>query len=318
MADADVAAPGRGAARSHVVRTIVGPTAAGKSAIAIWLARHHPLVIISADSRQVYRRFDIGTAKPSAADRASVPHRGIDVTDPTERCSAFSWADDASAWIAEAHATGHTPLVVGGTGLYLRALYGSAFGEPDLPAESRARLDRLVARFSVPELRRWCAALDPARAHLGRTQLLRAIEVALLSGKRLSDLHVTHQRAPRHAARYLVVDPGRSLGERIALRARAMLRDGWIDEVRELETSVPREAPAWTSTGYRAVRSLVRGEAAESAVVDQVIIETRQYAKRQRTWFRHQLPEHAVTRIDSTAAGWEEAVERWWNEDPAG
>jgi tRNA dimethylallyltransferase len=316
LADADVAAPAGRAARS-LIPTIVGPTSAGKSAIAIWLARRHPLVVISADSRQVYRRFDIGTAKPSVSERASVPHRGIDVVDPTERCSAFRWADDASAWIAEARATGRTPLVVGGTGLYVRALYGSAFEEPELAPDSRAPLDRFLATFSVSELRRWCAALDPARAHLGRTQLLRAVEVALLSGQRLSDLHVTRRRVPRHAARYLVVDPGRSLGERIASRARTMLRGGWIDEVRQLETTVSAEAPAWNSTGYRAVRSLVRGEATESAVLDQVIIATRQYAKRQRTWFRHQLPERGVTRIDPTAAGWEEAVERWWKEEPA-
>jgi tRNA dimethylallyltransferase len=295
----------------------VGPTAAGKSAIAMWLARRHPLVIISADSRQVYRRFDIGTAKPSAADRASVPHRGIDVAEPTERCSAFSWAADASGWISEARAVGHTPLVVGGTGLYVRAAYDSSFEEPELSPEKRASLDRVLSNLSAADLRRWCAALDPARAHLGRTQLLRAVEVALLSGQRLSDLHVTRRRAPRHAARYLVVDPGRSLGERIASRARTMLRGGWIDEVRQLEATVPPEAPAWNSTGYRAVRSLVRGETTESAVLERIVIETRQYAKRQRTWFRHQLPEHGVTRIDPTAEGWEEAVERWWDEEPA-
>jgi tRNA dimethylallyltransferase len=299
-----------------MVRTIVGPTAAGKSAIAMWLARHYPLLIISADSRQVYRRFDVGTAKPSPADRASVQHRGIDVADPTERCSAFRWAADASTWIAEAHAIGHTPVVVGGTGLYVRALCDSSFDEPELSPAGRTTLDRFLATFSVPELRRWCAALDPARAHLGRTQLLRALEVALLSGHRLSDLHVSRRRAPRHATRYLVVDPGRSLGERIAARARTMLKGGWIDEVRGLEATVPPEAPAWNSTGYRAVRSLVRGETTESAVLERVIIDTRQYAKRQRTWFRHQLPEQGVTRVDPTADGWEEAVERWWNEEP--
>jgi tRNA dimethylallyltransferase len=300
-----------------MVPTIVGPTASGKSAIAMWLARRYPLLLISADARQVYRHFDIGTAKPSAAERASVPHRGVDLADPTERYSAFRWAADASAWIAEARAIGTIPIVVGGTGLYVRALYGSSFEEPHLPSERRARLDQVLATFSVLELRRWCAALDPARAHLGRTQLSRAVEVALLSGHRLSDLHVIRRRAPRHTARYLVVDPGRTLGERIASRARTMLRGGWIDEVRQLEATVPPEAPAWNSTGYRAVRSLVRGETTESAVLDRIIIETRQYAKRQRTWFRHQLPERHVTRIDPTEEGWEEAVERWWNREPA-
>jgi tRNA dimethylallyltransferase len=281
----------------------------------MWLAGCHPLVIISADSRQVYRGFDVGTAKPSLAERADVEHRGIDVAEPTERYSAFSWAAAASGWIAEARAMGRAPLVVGGTGLYARALYESSFEEPQLAAERRAALAGVLSTRPVAELRRWCAVLDPARAHLGRTQLLRALEVALLSGHRLSDLHVTRRRAPRHAGRYLVVDPGRSLGDRIAARARTMLRGGWIEEVRGLDATVPPDAPAWNSTGYRAVRSLVRGEKTESVVLDRVIIETRQYAKRQRTWFRHQLSERHVTRVDPTAPGWEDTVERWWNEE---
>ena len=283
----------------------------------MWLARRHSLVIISADSRQIYRRFDAGTAKPSVDAQASVEHRGIDVADAVERWSAFRWAADASAWIAEARARGLTPVVVGGTGLYVRALYDSSFEEPELSPERREHLVRLLSRFSLSDIQRWCAALDPARAHLGRTQLLRAVEVALLAGHRLSDLHVTRRRPPRHRARYLVVDPGRTLGERIASRARTMLNGGWIDEVRRLELEVPPDAPAWNSTGYRAVRSLVRGETTESKVFDRVVIETRQYAKRQRTWFRHQLPADGVTRIDPTADGWEEAVERWWSEEPA-
>ncbi|MFN2567905.1 MAG: tRNA (adenosine(37)-N6)-dimethylallyltransferase MiaA [Gemmatimonadaceae bacterium] len=299
------------------MRTIVGPTAAGKSAIAMWLAARYPIVVISADSRQVYRRFDIGTAKPTAADQSRVPHRGIDIAEPTQRCSAFSWSAAAAPWIAEARASGRVPLVVGGTGLYVRALYESSFDEPDLSPPRRARLERFLATFSVAELRRWCATLDPARAHLGRTQLLRAIEIALLSGQRLSVLHVTRRRAPRHAARYLVVDPGATLAERIATRARTMLEGGWVEEVLHLDATVPPDAPAWNSTGYRAVRSLVRREATESDVLHRVITATRQYAKRQRTWFRHQLPARGVTRVDPSATGWEDAVERWWNEDSA-
>jgi tRNA dimethylallyltransferase len=300
-------------ADADAVRTIVGPTAAGKSAIAMWLASRHPLVVISADSRQIYRGFDIGTAKPSRDEQARVPHRGVDIAEPTQRCSAFSWAAAASGWIAGAWASGLAPLVVGGTGLYVRALYERSFEEPELSPEHRARLAGFLAALSIPELRRWCGVLDRRRAHLGRTQLLRAVEVALLTGHRLSDLHVTRRRAAPHRARYLVVDPGRVLGDRIAGRARSMLHRGWLDEVRALDAVVPPQAPAWNSTGYRAIRSLVRGDSAEADAVDRVIVETRQYAKRQRTWFRHQLPEHDVTRIDPAAAGWEDVVERWWN-----
>src|SRR5688572_9916271 len=283
----------------------------------MWLARRYPLVVISADSRQVYRRFDVGTAKPTLAEQASVPHRGIDLAEPTQRCSAFSWAAGAADWIAEARTGGRTPLVVGGTGLYVRALFGTSFEEPELLPASRARLDRFLQSMPVPELRHWCTALDPARAHLGRTQLLRAIEVALLTGHRISDLHVSRRREPRHAARYLIVDHGRNLAEQIARRARSILGGGWVDEARALDAAVPADAPAWNSTGYRAVRSLVRGETSEAEVLERVIVETRQYAKRQRTWFRHQLPAPAVTRIDPTAEGWEAAVERWWNAEPA-
>jgi tRNA dimethylallyltransferase len=297
------------------IRTIVGPTAAGKSALAMWLADRYPIVLISADSRQIYRRFDVGTAKPSEAEQVRVPHRGIDIVEPTERFSAFAWAAAAAGWIAEAPAEGRTPVIVGGTGLYVRALFESSFEEPELSAPRRARLERFLSHFSVSELRRWCAALDPERAHLGRTQLLRAIEVGLLSGQRLSVLHITRRRPPRHRARYLVVDPGRALAERIAARARSMLEGRWVEEVRELDATVPADAPAWNSTGYRAVRSLVRGEANASDVRTRVILETRQYAKRQRTWYRHQLPERGVTRLDPGVTGWEDAVERWWNEE---
>ena len=296
---------------------IVGPTAAGKSAIAMWLARRYPVVLISADSRQIYRGFDIGTAKPSAAERASVPHRGIDVADPAERFSAHAWADAASAWIPEAQRSGRVPIVVGGTGLYVRTLFEASFDEPELEPARRQRLERFLSRLPFAELRRWCAALDPGRAQLGRTQLLRAIEVALLAGQRVSTLHVTRRRAARYSARYLVVDPGRrALAERITARARSMLEGGWVDEVRQLAESVPEDAPAWKSTGYRAVRSLARGEAGKEQVLDQVIVETRQYAKRQRTWFRHQLPASDATLVvDPDAPGWDEAVQRWWRED---
>jgi tRNA dimethylallyltransferase len=281
----------------------------------MWLASRFSLVVISADSRQVYRRFDIGTAKPTPGEQASVPHRGIDVVEPAERWSAFAWAESAGQWIAEAEADGRTPVVVGGTGLYVRALYAPSFDEPELPRAARSHLDDFLGRLSASELKGWCAALDPARAHLGRTQLLRAIEVAVLTGHRLSELHVSRRRPPRFSARYLVVDPGRSLADRIAVRARTMLRHGWADEVRRLDATVPADAPAWNSTGYEAIRRLVRGEMNEAEALERVIIDTRQYAKRQRTWFRHQLPAADVTRIDPTGAGWEAVVERWWNED---
>lgn len=293
------------------IRVICGPTAAGKSAIALWLAGLAPSTIISADSRQVYRRFDVGTAKPSAAEQARVPHRGVDVVEPSQRYSAAAWASSADRWIEEALAAKRVPLVVGGTGLYLRALFEGIFGEPPLDVDRRAALEVALARLAVPELRRWARALDPARAHLGRTQLLRVIEMALLTGRRMSELHAERRALVRWHPRYLVVDPGPALADWITARTDAMLAGGWPEEVRGLERAVPEDAPAWNATGYRHVRAYVRGECDLAKTREAAVIGTRQYAKRQRTWFRHQLPSERVTRVDPLAKDWRGTVERW-------
>ncbi|MDQ4080537.1 MAG: tRNA (adenosine(37)-N6)-dimethylallyltransferase MiaA, partial [Gemmatimonadota bacterium] len=212
------------------LRVISGPTAAGKSALAMRLATREPITIISADSRQVYRRFDIGTAKPTAVEQARVPHEGIDVVDPTERYSAAKWAHDAKTWIRTALEQQRLPLVVGGTGFYLRALAAPLFMEPPLDPARRADLARVLAAMSTSELRRWCTELDPKRAHLGRTQLLRAIEIAVLTGRPISEWYRVQARAPSVRLRWLVVDPNRSaLAKRIEQRAREMLDAGWED-----------------------------------------------------------------------------------------
>lgn len=299
------------------IRVICGPTGAGKSALAMRIAAQTPVMIISADSRQVYRGFDIGTAKPSLHEQRVITHRGIDVVDPVERYSAAAWAHDAAGWIAEARAAGRTPLVVGGTGFYLRALFSPLFEEPELPAEPRARLASALAVMPIAELRRWCEALDPDRAHLGRTQLLRAIEVALLTGERLSVLHARVPRAARFHARYLVVDPGPSLARLIEQRVHDMLGRGWEDEVRGLAAIVPVDAPAWNATGYATVRALAQGDVERQAAIERIVIDTRQYAKRQRTWFRHQLGSGEVTRIDPRDPRVGELIEWWWREAPA-
>jgi tRNA dimethylallyltransferase len=295
------------------VGVICGPTAGGKSAIAMWLAERLPITIVSADSRQVYRGFDVGTAKPTAAERERVPHEGIDVVEPTVRYSSAAWAEAANAWIDDVIARGRTPLVVGGTGLYLRALFEGLFSEPPIDDHRRVQLESELGALSTVELRRWVERLDPARAHLGRAQLLRAAEIALLTGQRVSDLHA-HQRAvarPRWRPHYLLVDPGPALAQRIGVRLDAMLNAGWPNEVERLMHSVPPDAPAWKATGYDAIRGMVRGETSRGQASDAILIETRQYAKRQRTWFRHQLPPDRVLTVDPLARTWEEVVERW-------
>jgi tRNA dimethylallyltransferase len=293
------------------IRVICGPTAAGKSAVAAWLASRDASTIISADSRQIYHGFDIGSAKPTLDERARVPHRGIDIVEPTVRYSAAAWAESADAWIDEVRRARRIPLVVGGTGLYLRALFDGLFEEPALDPARREKIASVLSGLDLPELRRWTSALDRDRAHLGRTQLIRAIEIALLTGRRVSALHRENGRVPRWRPRYLVVDPGAGLAHRIGDRIDEMLDAGWSDEVRRLMDTVPESAPAWKATGYAAVRRLVGGLVTRPQARETILIETRQYAKRQRTWFRHQLPAARVTHLDPTSPNWRETAERW-------
>ena len=290
-----------------------GPTAAGKTRAAVLCAQFAHLAVVSADSRQLYRGFDIGTAKPTPRERLLAPHYGIDVLAPEERASAAWWRDRADGWIRDATETGRIPVVVGGTGLYLRALFGALFDEPTMDAARRAALQRELEPLSVETLRRWVHHLDPARVHLGRTQLLRAAEIALLTGRRVSELHRERRTLPRWRARYLVVDPGAALGTRIQARVRAMVASGWPEEVRILMHAVPHDAPAWNAAGYRTIREMVQGRMSTHEAEERVIVETRQYAKRQRTWFRHQLDGEDVTHLDPASDDAPEQLRAWWD-----
>lgn len=296
------------------IRVICGPTAAGKSAVAGTLALEYGATIISADSRQIYRGFDIGTAKPGWNERKAIRHRGIDIADPTERFSASAWATMAIGWVDEAVASASTPLIVGGTGFYIRALFDPLFAAPDLDQSRREQLEHLLNPMPLNELRRWCTVLDPERAHLGRYQLVRAVEIALLTGMRISELHAADDSKPVFTASYLLVDPGPSLAERIERRVDEMIDAGWETETRSLDASVPENAPAWKASGYRVMRSLSRGEIDLSVARERIIIETRQYAKRQRTWFRHQLGDAPVTRVNPDDPDAQAIAQRWWKE----
>ncbi len=295
------------------IPVICGPTAAGKSALAMHLAEQAPITIISADSRQLYEGFDIGTAKPTREERARVPHVGIDVAAPTERWSAWRWAVMARAAIREARAAGRFPVVVGGTGFYIRALVTPLASVPTLDAARLAALSGWLDALPHEELRRWCEALDPERAALGPVQWRRAIEVALLTGTPLS---TWHRRDPGDAeplpVRYLVVDPGPSLAHRIEARVQAMLEHGWVQEVEGLLARIPAAAPAWQSTGYDAIRAHVEGRITRADAAARVLVDTRQYAKRQRTWFRHQLREGPVTRLSPLEPSAVERALAWW------
>jgi len=341
-----------------IVRVICGPTGGGKSALALRLASRHNAAIISADSRQVYRGFDIGTAKPSEAERASVPHFGIDVIAPGERYSAARWAAGAREWMEAAGNSGRVPVVVGGTGLYIKALFEPLSPIPSLDPKRRAELDEFLNARATDELRSWCRLLDAPRSHLGRTQLIRAIETALLSGERLSeslgsgsqekggaevsqsDSAATRARGSESAGApkaqrgqapetsvptgsshlleltpvYLLVDPMNSLHRQIETRFDQMIERGWLDEVKHLDETIPETAPAWKASGYVALRDVVRGLSVLENARDRVIIETRQYAKRQRTWFRHQLLPARVTRLDPESSHAAALADSWWRQ----
>jgi len=299
------------------LRIICGPTAAGKSAVALELAELYGAAIVCADSRQIYCGFAIGTSKPTRDECTRVTHYGIDVAEPEQRFSAARWAAEADEWIESAGEIDKEPIIVGGTGLYIKALVQPLFSAPELDDARRSDLARELDTKSIADLRRWCNELDPPRAHLGRTQLVRAIETAILSGKRISDLHSLHNATqaasePSVSPTYLVVDPGPSLAGRIEARVEAMLDRGWIEEVEELSRKVAPDAPAWKASGYAAIRKHVEGDLDLSTARERVIIETRQYAKRQRTWFRHQLPSAAVTHLNPEDSRAQAVVREWW------
>lgn len=291
---------------------VTGPTASGKSALVAGLAGEAPVTVISADSRQVYRGFDIGTAKPSPAEQARVPHALIDVVAPQERWNAARWAAAATEAIHAARAAGRVPVVVGGTGLYLRALFEPLFEEPALDATARAEVAARLDPLPTEALRERVAVLDPPRAHLGRTQLLRALEVAELTGRPISWWHAAAPRTTPFVPCYLVVEAGDGAA-RIEARVDAMLAAGWLDEVQRLAAQVGAAAPAWNATGYAAMRDVVEGRQSQGAARAAVIIATRQYAKRQRTWNRHQLPGD-VARVDPNQPDADTVIGAWWHD----
>jgi tRNA dimethylallyltransferase len=279
------------------IPVLVGPTAVGKTAVALALAAHWPLEIISADSRQVYRRLDIGTAKPTRKERTRAPHHGVDVVEPGERYSAGHFARDASRWLADIQARGKQPMIVGGTGLYVRALAEGLFLEPVLDPVRRRSLDAWTARLEPIELLRWAARLDPSFRGGGRQRAARAIEVALLSGRPLSYWQQAARAQGAIDPWYIVLTvPRPVLHQRIARRAEEMVRRGVIEEVASVlaEGHAPN-APGLDGIGIKEAVEYLHGERSRDSVAEAITIGSRQYAKRQQTWFRHQLTGKVIT-----------------------
>jgi tRNA dimethylallyltransferase len=273
----------------------------GKTAVALALAAHWPLEIISADSRQVYRRLDIGTAKPSRKDQARVPHHGLDLVDPGTRYSAGHFARDGVCWLGEIRGRGNLPVVVGGTGLYVRALADGLFAEPLLDAGQRRSLDAWTARLEPIELLRWAARLDPGFRGGGRQRAARAIEVALLSGHPLSYWQQAARAQGSLEPWYIVLTvPRPVLHQRIARRSEDMVRRGLIEEVAAvLAEGHGAKTPGLDGIGIREAVEYLHGARPRESVAEAIAVGTRQYAKRQQTWFRHQLGGRVVT-LDAT------------------
>lgn len=286
---------------------IVGPTASGKTALSLGLAGRLDAEIVSMDSRQVYRGMDIGTAKVTPQQRSAVPHHGLDLVSPDTRFSAGEFARRAREWLAGIRGRGHLPLLVGGTGFFLRALTHPIFRQPPLDPGRRRSLQQHLERLDDERLLEWLSALDPEGAATlrrggGRQRVLRGLEVALLTGR---PLHWWHRHAPPEAPPlrplvFVLEMPRDRLNAAIDGRVDGMVAAGLVDEVRGLlDAGYDERDPGMNATGYAELIPALRGERGMDEALDLVRKNTRAYARRQTTWFRHQLPPGAV-RLDAT------------------
>lgn len=277
---------------------LVGPTASGKTSLSLQLARRLEVEIISMDSRQIYRGMDVGTGKATLPEQRLVHHHGLDLRNPDERYSAGQFSRDARGWVREIEERGRIPLLVGGTGFFLRALTHPMFSEPPMDRERLERLRVYLNGLPREELQRWARLLDPGRESEvlegGRHRLTRIVEIALLTGQRLSRWHAEGKPSEEALPGVIVVleHPREVLYERINTRARHMVEEeGLVEEVRGLlEAGYSPEAPGMTGAGYRETVAYLQGLLSLENAVAEIQKSHRRYARRQLTWYRHQLP----------------------------
>ena len=273
---------------------ILGPTASGKTALSLALAEKFAGEIVNCDSVAVYRDFEVGTAKPSTAERARAPHHLFDIADPTEEMTAGEYARRARGVLAEIAARGRLPIVVGGTGLYLRALLEGLFAGPQRSEELRERLRARVSERGSAYLHKILLRLDRASAakiHANDApKLIRAIEVCLASRQKMSDLW-QQGRDPLRGFRILRLglEPERTaLYDRINARAAQMFEHGLVEEAKSLIAKYGAAVRPLTSLGYRQAMQLLHGELTKDQAVHAAQQAHRNYAKRQMTWFRRE------------------------------
>ncbi|HEV3008260.1 MAG TPA: tRNA (adenosine(37)-N6)-dimethylallyltransferase MiaA [Burkholderiales bacterium] len=285
---------------------LLGPTASGKSALAVKAAEKLPLEIVSMDSALVYRGMDIGTAKPGAALRAQVPHHLIDIIDPDQSYSAGRWREDAIRTVTEILDRKHVPLLVGGTMLYYRALTAGLDELPQADARIRADIDADAARRGWPALHAELESVDARAAKRiapnDAQRIQRALEVWRVTGKPLSDLQgVARKDLPFELTGIALIPERAVLHERIGQRFDAMLRLGLVDELKGLKKKYRLNAamPSMRAVGYRQVWEYLENKSDKATMRERAIVATRQLAKRQLTWLRS-FPD--LVRLDAGGA----------------
>jgi tRNA dimethylallyltransferase len=304
---------------------IVGPTASGKTGLSLHLGRELDGEIISMDSRQVYRGMDIGTGKVTLRERGLLPHHGLDMRDPDERYSAGEFARDARGWIEGIEGRDRVPILVGGTGFFLKALTEPLFEEPELDLDRVERLRGFLNELSPEAVARFDDVLQSGGGDGGdvdRQRATRRIEIALLTGRPLSWWHSKAHPAeePVEGLTVLLEVPREVLYGRINRRVEEMVRGGLVEEVKALlEAGFGPDDPGMTGAGYREIITFLDGDTTLEQATEAIQQSHRNYARRQMTWFRHQLPDEPVlvdpdAPIDSVIARivseWEKAEGR--------
>ncbi|MEI7843716.1 MAG: tRNA (adenosine(37)-N6)-dimethylallyltransferase MiaA [Gallionellaceae bacterium] len=279
---------------------LMGPTASGKTHMAVELVKNYPVELISVDSALVFRDMNIGTAKPDAATLAKAPHHLIDIIDPTEAYSAAAFVRDAMQLMADITARGKIPLLVGGTMLYYKALREGLSPLPQADATLRAEFDNEIALHGIEHLHRQLAVVDPETANrlapADTQRIQRALEIYRLTGQPMSTLieHFTPHELPYRVLSLALLPSDRAvLHQRIATRFEMMLNQGLIDELRELRKRylLHRDMTSMRCVGYRQSWEFIEGEINKNELLEKSIVATRQLAKRQITWLRS-MPEN--------------------------
>ncbi len=271
---------------------IVGPTASGKTSLALEIARTIPSEIISADSRQVYRRLNIGTAKPTPEELRSVPHHCIDIRDPDQSCNAGDFQSIAREAIASIAVRNKMPIVCGGTGLYVRALVDGFFEQPEFTGDIRKMLEDRIKNEGKEALYQELKRIDPvSAATMDATKfrrVIRALEVFHETGIPISQFHAGHRKDDMYDALWIGLHWDRQeLYSRINARVDGMIESGFLDEVRQLQSmGFDDRLQALQTVGYKEAFQFLRNECSHEQMIDRMKQNTRRFAKRQMTWFR--------------------------------